>query len=120
MQGEILEAHPAEPLRVYVLWSNQLPSDSRGGWDPGLLDDPRVTEYWDGAGETARWLFSQRDAIGFEFFGGAAVWDSSLLFGPEAVWDEVPSDLRHFGYTVIRQRTDLQHHLDVLWVEAAE
>ena len=64
MQSEILEAHPEQPLGVYVLWSNQLPSDSRGGWDPGLLDDPRIIEYWDADGVAARWLFSNREAIG--------------------------------------------------------
>ncbi len=102
---------------MYVVWSNQLPSDSRGGWDPGLLDDPRVREYWDGEGQVAHWLFANRAAIGFEFFGGSAVWDSSLLFAPSAVWDETPTDLRHFGYTVIRRHADLERHLQRLWSE---
>lgn len=115
MQSEVLEAHPGQPLAVYVVWSNQLPSDSRGGWDPGLLDDPRIIEYWDGDGVTARWLFSNREAIGFEFFGGAAVWDSSLLFGPDATWAAVPSPIEHLGYTVIRQRAALESHLYDAW-----
>lgn len=119
MQSDLLEAHPERPLSVYVVWSNQLPSDSRGGWDPGLLDDPRVTEYWDGQGVAARWLFENREAIGFEYFGGAAVWDSSLLFGPDATWDSVPRPIEHLGYTVNRRRADLERHLSNIWDRAA-
>ncbi len=117
MQQELLEPNPGLPLAVYVLWSNQLPSDSRGGWDPGLMDDPRIQEYWDDEGVAARWLFEHRQAIGFEFFGGAAVWDSSLLFSPTAMWAEFPTELQHFGYTVIRRRADLERHLQTLWIE---
>ena len=115
MQSELLQANPEKPLAVYAVWSNQLPSDSRGGWDTSVLDDRRVTEFWDGDGVVARWLFRNREQIGFDFFGGAAVWDSSLLFGPEVSWDPVPSPIEHFGYTVIRSRAGLQRSLEALW-----
>ena len=83
------------------------------------MDDPRLREYWDGQGVMARWLFENRQEIAFEFFGGAAVWDSSLLFAPSAVWGDFPTELRHFGYTVIRRRADLERHLQALWAEAS-
>ena len=115
MQSELLERNPERPLSVFVVWSNQLPTDSRGGWDPGLLDDHRVVEYWDGTGAVASWLFPHRDEIGFDFFGGAAVWDSSLLFGPEATWDVVPAPIEHFGYTVFGSRDGLGRNLEAIW-----
>ena len=115
MQTEILEANPSQPIRVYVVWSHHLPSDSRGAWNPGILDDSRVTEYWDDSGAAGRWFFDRRAEIGFDFLGGAAVWDSSLLFGPGAVWEPVPMPIEHFGYTVISRADDLKAALDQLW-----
>ena len=43
------------------------------------------------------------------------MWDSSLLFGPDATWGAVPSPIEHFGYTVIRQRAALERHLYDAW-----
>ena len=91
-------------------------SRSRGSWNPGILDDPRVVEYWDDAGVVSRWFFEHQGEIGFEFRGGGgAVWDSSLLFGPDASWGSVPFPIEHFGYTVIRRADGLKDHLDELW-----
>lgn len=115
VQREVLEPNPDQSIRVYAVWFNQLPGDSRGAWDPSLLDDARVIEYWDEQRLSGPWFFEQREQIGFEFFGGAVVWDSSLLFGPQATWEEVPSPLEHFGYTVIARSDRLHTELQRLW-----
>lgn len=114
-QREILEPNSDKDLQIYAVWFNQLPGDSRGAWDEALLDDPRVTEYWDESRLTGPWFFEHRDAIGFEFFGGAVVWDSSLLFGPEATWSETPGPIEHFGYTVIARSDSLRDELQRIW-----
>ncbi len=116
MQAQVLESNPNASLNVYVVWSHHLPNDSRGSWNPEILDDQRVVEYWDDAGVVSRWFFDHRDEIGFEFRGGGgAVWDSSLLFGPDASWGSVPFPIEHFGYTVISRADGLKDHLDEFW-----
>lgn len=117
VQEQILEANPDRALSVLVVWSHHLPNDSRGAWNPDLLDDPRVTEYWDDPGAAGRWFFDHRAEIGFEFLGGASVWDSSLLFAPDATWETVPLPIEHFGYTVISHADDLKATLDAIWTE---
>lgn len=115
MQREVLEPNTDQAIQVYAVWFGRLPGDSRGAWDESLLDDPRVTEYWDEAALTGSFFFQHRQDIGFEFSAGAVVWDSSLLFGPDATWELVPRPLEYFGYTVIARSADLHDHLQRLW-----
>ncbi len=114
MQSEILEKNPDQQLQVHAVWFRQLAGDSRGAWDSSLLDDSRVTEYWDDRRIVGSWFYEHRNAIGFDHHG-PVVWDSSLLFGPEATWDDVPVPLEHFGYTVIARSDGLRTGLTTLW-----
>ncbi len=118
VQQEVLEKNPGRDVQVYAVWFNVLPTDSRGRWDPDLLDDPRVTEFWDPAGTAGDYFAEHRDAMGLDFSGGVVVWDVSLLFGPDASWEAYPMPLEHFGYTVWAERRDLSRQLERLWADA--
>lgn len=92
-----------------------LPTDSVGQWDSEILTDARVTEFWDAEGALGDWFGQQRERMALDFFGGAVVWDASLLFGPGAAWEEVPHPLEAFGYTIIADRDTLQQSLEAIW-----
>jgi hypothetical protein len=78
---------------VYAVWFNVLPTDSVGEWNPEILSDWRVTEFWDAEGALGDWFGKHRDQMELGLFGGAVVWDAALVFGPEAMWDEIPHPL---------------------------
>lgn len=107
VQTHILEAYPDSDIDVTAIWFNMLFSDSRDRWDPNLLTDPRVTHYWDADQDIGRWFDQNEQAIGFDFNNGPIVWDSFLLFGPEATWSDLPTPLISFGNTVIADNDEL-------------
>jgi hypothetical protein len=80
VQHTILERHLGSRLRVYALWTDKLPFDSRRRWDAAELVDRRVMHLWDGGDLAGRWLVDH--ARGFH--GGD--WDAYTLFGPDARW----------------------------------
>ncbi len=105
---------------MYAVWFNVLPSDSSGEWNPEILSDRRVTEFWDAERALGDWFGEHSEQMELGFFGGAVfVWDASLVFGPEATWDEIPHPLEEFGYTIIADRVALQRSLEAIWTANA-
>jgi hypothetical protein len=101
VRDDLLAAHPGAAVRVYAVWVDRRPGDSRAAWDAGLLTDPRVRHYWDGEDRTGRWF---ADLVpGYR----GADWDAYALFGPAATWDDVPGPLVGSGSTVVAQKDDL-------------
>ncbi len=107
VQINILEAYPDADIEVTAVWFNMLFSDARENWDPDLLTDQRVTHYWDPDREIGSWLDENEEVIGFDFKLGPVVWDSFLLFGPDATWDVAPVPLVSFGNTIIADKEEL-------------
>jgi hypothetical protein len=91
VQSRILAAHPGAKLKVYAIWANKLFGDARGRWDAAGLTDHRVTHLWDGPDASGGWL-----AGNVEGFAGSD-WDTYLLFGPEAAWEDKPGPLLGSG-----------------------
>ena len=102
MQQEILSKHPTTQLRVYVVWFPVLGGDSRAAWDPTVIPDSRVRQYYDTQRLIGRW-FAQSGQPSDDF-----VWDTYLLYGPDAKWESEPAPLISSGGTIIAQSADLQ------------
>jgi hypothetical protein len=78
--------------------------DSKSRWKPDLLNDPRVTHFWDEKRVLGRFFAAQSDPpprCGVQ-------WDAFFVYGPEASWEEVPRPLQGFGRTVMRAREKLR------------
>ncbi len=105
VQQNILEKNPSVDLEVYVVWEPILPSDARSEWDARLMSDPRITHFWDEETVSGQWF----DQQGFlESYNLGVIWDSYMLFGPDATWDMVPSPLISEGYPVIFSSQQLE------------
>ena len=68
------------------------------------MPDPRVTHLWDEQRIASLWFAQHVDET------QNLVWDTYLLYGPEAKWESngVPGPLISSGYTVLRKRGELQ------------
>ena len=102
MQNQLLGQYPSEELRVYAVWLPMLWSDAREKWNGTTMADARVTHFWDGALLTGQWFAKQVDG-----YDGAA-WDVYYLYGPDAVWETIPSPLVGSGGTIYRERETLE------------
>jgi hypothetical protein len=100
VRSNILEKYPKTDVRVYAVWFNMLTGDSRDLVDRRVLDDPRVTNYYDPNRVVGSWFAQHTE-------GGGIVWDAYFLYGPDATWTSEPGPLVGSGGTVIASSSDL-------------
>ncbi len=94
----MLAQEPSQDVRFYVVWLNQRVTDERGSIDTTILDDPRVTQYWDGEGITGTY-FAEAD-LG-ELGASGFIYDVYYVFGPDATWQDEPAPLAGSGVPVV-------------------
>jgi hypothetical protein len=69
------------------------------------MPDLRVTHFWDAGRFAGPWFARNIDgANGF-------MWDTYLLYGPDAKWEDKPNPLLGSGATIIDTGTQLQEEL---------
>ena len=105
MRENILDAETPENLKIYAVWLNQRSTDARDTIDESTLDDPRVTQYWDGEGITGTY-FANADLGGLGYSG--FVYDVYYVFGPEATWADEPGPLAASGGPVLYEGEELE------------
>jgi hypothetical protein len=108
VQTQLLREYSSEPLSVYAVWLQMLPSITSDKWDATIMPDARVKHFWDGELDVARWFAKQVD--GYE----GVSWDMYYLYGPDAVWETVPSSLVGSGGTIYREREVLMTQVSKL------
>ena len=113
MLTEILQKHPSESVAVFAVWFAVLGPDSSSQVYTSLLDDPRVIHYWDSEGEVSTFLTEHADQLGLP--EERLFWDAYLLFGPDAEWEEAPTQLVGWGAPVVTTIDELTAQLDDLW-----
>ena len=101
MRSNVLEKYRSSDVRVYVVWFDMLAGDSRNLVDRRVLNDRRVTNYYDPGRLVGSWFASHVET------GGGIVWDAYYLYGPEAAWTASPAPLLSSGSTVIGSSSDL-------------
>lgn len=101
MRSNILVKYPSSDVRVYVVWFNILPGDSRSLVDRKVLNDHRVANYYDPNRVVGSWFAEHIDRA------GGIVWDAYFLYGPDASWTDEPGPLVSSGGTVIGSSQDL-------------
>jgi len=121
VQTELLQKYPKANLRVYAVWFNMLANDSRSKWPPNLLTDARVIDRWDEPKADGTWYGQRTSSIRLQLTpdskwgDGEVLWDSFLLYGANARWDDVPTDLIHWGRTIVAGRETLKIDFEKLF-----
>jgi hypothetical protein len=98
VRENVLDAESSDDLRVFAVWLNQRVTDERGAIDESILDDPRVTQYWDAEGITGTY-FADNDLGGLGASG--FVYDVYYVFGPDAEWQNQPESPAAAGGPVL-------------------
>ena len=79
-----------------------LAGDAREEWNGTTMPDARVTHFWDGELQIGAWFAKQVD--GYE----GVAWDIYYLYGPDVVWETIPSPLVGSGQTIYAERQMLK------------
>lgn len=121
MQKELLDKYPHANLKAYAVWFSMMPNDSRAKWSANLLTDSRVVHRWDEPKAVGIWFAPRAEAIrpllapDSAWAKGDVLWDSYLLYGADARWDETPSGLMHWGRTIVAGRDTLKADFERLF-----
>ena len=86
-----------------MLWS-----DSREMWNGTTMPDNRVIHFWDGERAIGQWFAEQVDG-----YNGIS-WDTYYLYGPDAIWESIPSPLVSSGGTIYDKRAELEMQVSTL------
>jgi hypothetical protein len=91
------------------------PGDEESKWPRELVTDRRVEHRWDEPKSAGRWFLANLQSLHPSGGGDGvfpqrvdALWDSYLLFDRQAAWNDRPSGVVSWGYTVMRTRAQLQ------------
>ena len=90
---------------MYVVWLVALAGDRRSSWDANVLPDPRVTQFWDADRFAGPWF--AKNIEGTDGF----MWDTYLLYGPNATWNQAPGPLLGSGGAIIDVGSELRDKL---------
>ena len=71
-------------------------------WNGTNMPDARVTHFWDDERVIGKWF--SREVDGYD----RIAWDAYYLYGPDAVWETVPSPLVGSGGTIYGEREALK------------
>jgi hypothetical protein len=103
-----LAKNPTAKLRVYVIWLVALGGDRRSTWNPDVMPDLRVAHFWDAERTSGAWFAKHVEGT------DGYMWDTYLLYGPNAQWADGPSPLLDGNGTIIEYKQQLQEHLTPL------
>ena len=113
-QDELLAKNPKADVRVFVIWFRMYPGDAQSKWPHELLTDRRVAHRWDEPKTAGRWFLTNLRSLRPSRGGDGvfpqrvdALWDSYLLFDRKAVWNDTPTGVLSWSYTVMRTRAQL-------------
>jgi hypothetical protein len=121
VQEEVLTKHKDADLKVYAIWFSMYPTDRRELWPADILTDSRVVNLWDEGKEVGTFYATRFDEMkgtvvpesqGWE--GTPILWDSYLVYGSDARWEDAPTGLRRWGRTILNTQDGLRQSVDDL------
>jgi len=113
VQTELLDAYPDAKLRVYAVWFDMMPNDSRATWPATAMPDSRVVHLWDQPKAVGTWFAARAATIrpklsaDSKWADDEVLWDAALLYRPDARWTGRPTGLIRWTRTIVAGRKTL-------------
>jgi len=118
VQSSLLDSNANARLRVYAVWYNMFPGDSREKWPAALLTDPRVVHYWDEQKLIGNMYFHDLPQMWDKRAADTAapsdliLWDAYLLYEPKVRWDDAAPSVVSWGSTILQTQDRLVRDLE--------
>ena len=112
VQQEVLDKYADEDLKTYAVWMPMLASDSRDRWKAALVDDPRMTHYWNGDQAVGKWF---TDNVKSCKALGPVAWDAYYLFDADAKWEDAPAPVVACGTPIFKLTEPLVDALNTMF-----
>lgn len=116
MQSNILDAKPDADIRVYAIFFEIVAGDDGAKYEvepSDLLDDPRVSVYWDDRRVTGRWFEDNVTRVGARAGEeGRIEWDAFILYDDRVEWADEPPRIVSWGRPVIQEKNRLLRDLE--------
>ena len=111
-QSEVMDKYVDEDLKAYVVWMPMLASDERDKWKASLLDDPRMTHFWNENQAVGRWFTENLESCDVL---GPVAWDAYYLYDEAATWEDALSPVVVCGTPVFRATKTLAEALEQMF-----
>lgn len=111
-QNEVMDKYADEDLKTYVVWMPMLGSDERSKWRASLLDDPRITHFWNEDMAIGKWFTDNMKE--YRALGPVA-WDAYYLFDQNAKWGDAPGPVVAYGTPVFKATEPLAEALEKMF-----
>jgi hypothetical protein len=117
--SQMLERHPRDPMRVFLVWSAVRNQDKKGLPD-GTLDrvpDPRVTQFWDRKLDLSKKIVRDvtKNPTAYELDdpidSKTIVWDFAAVFPPGVRWEKAFPVPAYYGKPVMAVIRDVEVHV---------
>lgn len=105
VRENILKKYPEEEITVYAVWFNMIPGDRKQHWKPELLNDKRVSHYWDEERVLGKWI--SKNAKDCEHLGPID-WDSYYLFDGDGEWNDTFEGAKACGTPILKATEPLK------------
>jgi len=116
VQTNILDAKPDAAIRVYAIFFEIVAGDKGAKYevDPlELLDDRRVTLFWDERRVTGRWFDEHVTRIGKRTGEQDRIeWDTFILYDDRVEWSDEPPRTVSWGRPLIQEKNRLFRDLE--------
>jgi hypothetical protein len=124
VQANILDAMPDADVRVYAIFFEIVAGDEGAKYDVDpkeLLDDPRVTLYWDEDRTSGYWFEDNVTRVGKRAGEeGRIEWDAFILYGNDVEWSDEPPRSVSWGRPVIQEKLRLLQSLEAALARSRE
>ena len=116
VQTELLDAKPNADVSVYAIFFEMVDGDEGAKYDVDpleLLDDPRVTLFWDERKIAGRWFDEHVTRLGQRNGEENRIeWDAFILYGPQPEWTEDAPSYLSWGRPLIQEKDRLLRDLE--------
>jgi hypothetical protein len=112
IEQEILEKFPELDMKVYAVWYEMYPGDSKAKFPAAkkMMPDARVENFWDNKKAAGRWFKTNIPSD----FKKPIQWDVYYLYDSEARWEKTPGPLVSTGRTLLETRKELLRQVSLL------